>query len=115
LAPAPRAQRTQRVFQIEPMRYLLLCAAVLWAPGRAPKIYSRSRPKSPLASLSRRVYTGVDTDFGFVHDECDRKVIDETLRFRSDTSEAAPLREVDAHKSYYQTILRSWSPASAAA
>jgi membrane-bound lytic murein transglycosylase D len=42
-----------------------------------------------------------------VHDERDFNVIYETLRFWSDTSEAARSREVDAHKSYYQATLKS--------
>jgi hypothetical protein len=42
-----------------------------------------------------------------VHDARDLNVICETLRFRSNTSEATRSREVEARKSYYQAILKS--------
>ena len=53
-----------------------------------------------------RVYTEVDTNGGFIHDQYNLGVVYDTVRFAPDSSQSAREREVDAHRALIAAALR---------
>jgi membrane-bound lytic murein transglycosylase D len=53
-----------------------------------------------------RVYTQVDTNAGFLHDQYNLGVVYDTVRFAPDSSQSAREREVDAHRAAIAAALR---------
>jgi len=93
----------------------VLGTLLVWPQGRAA---DDSLPRPP--QLERdvqfwiRVYTQVDTNSGFLHDQYNLSVVYDTLHFDPDTSESERERRVDRERDRYAQALRRVAAAGTA-
>ena len=84
----------------------------LLAPFAAPSVPAAESPIPHPAALERdvqfwiRVYTKINTDAGYLHDENDLSVVYETLHFEPNTSQRERERAVDAARDHYVAALK---------
>src|SRR5246127_3913974 len=88
------------------MLFLWLCAL-----GVPPLLASESAMPRPAAlepdvQFWIRVYTQIDTNSGFLHDQYNLAVVYETLHFAADESQSAREHEVEAHRERIAAALR---------
>ena len=90
--PKPHARATQR--------WLLACLCALGiAPAFAsPEAMPRPAALEPDVQFWIRVYTQIDTNAGFLHDQYNLAIVYDTIRFAPDASQSAREHEVDAHR-----------------
>src|SRR5215469_11786714 len=87
---------------------LLACAA--WLP--APRAWAADEPMPRPPQLERdvqfwiRVYTQIDTNAGFLHDQSNLGVVYETLHFGPDSPPSERQRLVDQARERYAAALR---------
>src|SRR5579859_7772397 len=88
---------------------ILLGILILGMPSRAPAA-AQDMPRPP--QLERdvqfwiRVYSQIDTNAGFLHDQYNLAVIYQTLHFAPDSSPGARERQVDAAREALAAALR---------
>src|SRR5690349_12715294 len=97
---------TPRQACVRAMLLLWLCA--LAAP---PLLASESAMPQPAALEADvqfwiRVYTQIDTNAGFLHDQYNLGTVYETLHFAPDASQSAREHEVDEHRERIAAALR---------
>ncbi len=103
MKPTPPEARTRAV-----LGWLLGALFVLGAsPARAnPDQMPRPPALEPDVQFWIRVYSQVDTNAGFLHDQYNLGVVYDTVRFAPDASQSAREREVDAHRAAIAAALR---------
>ncbi|MGH8230167.1 MAG: hypothetical protein ACREU3_20035, partial [Steroidobacteraceae bacterium] len=79
----------------------VLAQAPAQALAQAPDLFPRPRALAPAIRFWTRVYTQIDTNAGYLHDEYDLSVIYATLHFAPDTSRRARERSVAAARARY--------------
>jgi membrane-bound lytic murein transglycosylase D len=91
-----------------PTLYLLGLTLLLAAVAGFANSDSMPRPAAlePDVEFWIRVYTQVDTNSGFLHDQYNLAVVYETLHFAADSSQSAREREVDARREAVAAALR---------
>jgi peptidoglycan lytic transglycosylase D len=96
--PCPRAARV----------WLLACLCALGiAPAFAsPDEMTRPTALEPDVQFWIRVYTQIDTNAGFLHDQYNLGVVYDTLRFAPNTTPSEREREVDQARERYAAALR---------
>src|SRR5215472_5696316 len=93
-------------------RAAVLCAvSALWMLGAAPAFASADAMPRPAAlepdvQFWIRVYTQVDTNAGFLHDQYNLGTVYDTLHFAPDASQSAREHEVDEHRERIAAALR---------
>src|SRR5208282_3700365 len=85
--------------------------AVLGVLGAAPVLANPDAMPRPAAlepdvQFWIRVYTLVDTNSGFLHDQYNLAVVYDTVHFAPDSSQSAREREVDARREHIVAALR---------
>jgi membrane-bound lytic murein transglycosylase D len=87
---------------------LLLGLCALAAPALPAAEGAMPRPAALEADVQFwiRVYTQIDTNAGFLHDQYNLGIVYETLRFAPDASQSAREHEVDAHRERVAAALR---------
>src|SRR6201988_2083487 len=91
---------------------LLACLLVLAAILLCPSARADDDPMPRPPQLERdvqfwiRVYTQIDTNAGFLHDQSNLGIVYETLRFAPDASQSAREHEVDEHRERIAAALR---------
>ncbi|MDJ0861368.1 MAG: LysM peptidoglycan-binding domain-containing protein [Gammaproteobacteria bacterium] len=90
---------------------LALLVLLAFAPGAVgmpePTVFSRPPELESAVRFWTRVYTEVDTNGGFLHDNRKLDVVYEVVRFKPGTSRRAKQRQVNRLKSRYRKILNS--------
>jgi membrane-bound lytic murein transglycosylase D len=92
-------------------RALAILLASLWVLGSAPTLAADGAMPRPAAlepdvQFWIRVYTQIDTNAGFLHDQYNLAVVYETLHFAPDASQSAREHEVDTHRERIAAALR---------
>jgi peptidoglycan lytic transglycosylase D len=82
--------------------FALGASAALANPDQMP----RPAALEPDVEFWIRVYSQVDTNAGFLHDQYNLGVVYDTVRFAPDSSQSAREREVDAHRAAIAAALR---------
>jgi membrane-bound lytic murein transglycosylase D len=101
MRPTPRHSRIRAaLFSL----WCSLCLAGV-APA-ADEAMPRPAALEPDVQFWIRVYTQIDTNAGFLHDQYDLAVIYQTLHFAPDSSSSAREREVDAAREHIAAALR---------
>src|SRR5215472_6251797 len=101
MKPTPRKARARAVL-----------LAWLCALGAAPAVQASDgdmpRPAAldPDVQFWIRVYTQIDTNAGFLHDQYNLGIVYDTLRFAPDASQSAREHEVDEHRERIAAALR---------
>ncbi len=103
MKPTPPEARTRAV-----LKWLL---GALIALGASPALANPDQMPRPAAlepdvGFWIRVYSQVDTNSGFLHDQYNLGVVYDTVRFAPDSSQSAREREVDAHRAAIAAALR---------
>jgi len=103
MKPTPPEARTRAV-----LGWLL---GALFALGASPALANPDQMPRPAAlepdvEFWIRVYSQVDTNAGFLHDQYNLGVVYDTVRFAPDSSQSAREREVDAHRAAIAAALR---------
>jgi membrane-bound lytic murein transglycosylase D len=103
MKPTPPKTRTRAVLE-----WLLGALFALAAfPALAnPEQMPRPAALEPDVEFWIRVYTQVDTNAGFLHDQYNLAVVYDTVHFAPDSSQSAREREVDAHRATIAAALR---------
>jgi peptidoglycan lytic transglycosylase D len=83
-----------------------ICASWLTPVGGSEGAMPRPAALEPDVQFWIRVYTQIDTNAGFLHDQYNLGVVYETLHFAPDESQGAREREVDAHRASVAAALR---------
>ncbi len=83
---------------------IVISASTTYA-GNTSQQFPRPSELEPDVRFWTRVYTEVDTDGGFIHDERDLNVVYETVQFPSTLSERERRQQVRKRKQHYRTIL----------
>lgn len=96
---------------LHPARILAMLLASAWALWLTPVLGSEGAMPRPAAlepdvQFWIRVYTQIDTNSGFLHDQYNLGVVYETLHFAPDESQSAREHEVDAHRDRIGAALR---------
>src|SRR5579864_7488143 len=81
-------------------------AACAFAPVLADELMPRPAALEPDVQFWIRVYTQIDTNAGFLHDQYNLAVIYDTLHFAADSSPGARERQVDAARERIASALR---------
>jgi len=100
MKPTPRQTRI--------LAALLASICACWLTPVAGSEGAMPRPAAlePDVQFWIRVYTQIDTNAGFLHDQYNLGVVYETLHFAPDESQSAREREVDAHRASIAAALR---------
>ena len=88
---------------------LVLCwaaGAFAFAPALADEAMPRPAALEPDVQFWIRVYTQIDTNAGFLHDQYNLAVVYQTLHFAADSSPGARERQVDAAREGVAAALR---------
>jgi membrane-bound lytic murein transglycosylase D len=103
MKPTPPEARTRAV-----LGWLLAALFALGAPAALANPDQMPRPAAlePDVEFWIRVYSQVDTNAGFLHDQYNLGVVYDTVRFAPDSSQSAREREVDAHRAAIAAALR---------
>src|SRR5579863_4609581 len=103
MKPTPPEARTRAV-----LRWLLGALFALGASAALANPDQMPRPAAlePDVEFWIRVYSQVDTNAGFLHDQYNLGVVYDTVRFAPDSSQSAREREVDAHRAAIAAALR---------
>jgi membrane-bound lytic murein transglycosylase D len=103
MKPTPPEARTHAV-----LRWLLGALFALGASAALANPDQMPRPAAlePDVEFWIRVYSQVDTNAGFLHDQYNLGVVYDTVRFAPDSSQSAREREVDAHRTAIAAALR---------
>jgi membrane-bound lytic murein transglycosylase D len=99
-----------RARSLAPLRLLVLLAGALWLFAAACALAAENpmpRPPElePDVQFWIRVYTQIDSNSGFLHDQYNLRVVYETLHFPPDSSPAERQRQVDAARDRYSAAL----------
>lgn len=108
MKPTPRHRRGRALL------FSWLCTLSIgpvWADSEMP----RPAALEPDVQFWIRVYTQIDTNAGFLHDQYNLAVVYDTLHFAPDESQSAREREVDAHREAVAAALRRIAAAGDAA
>ena len=100
MKPTPRQTRALAILLAS--FWVLLSAPTLAADGAMP----RPAALEPDVQFWIRVYTQIDTNAGFLHDQYNLAVVYETLHFAPDASQSAREHEVDTHRERIAAALR---------
>src|ERR1700752_1993993 len=100
MKPTPR--QTRCLAAVLASLCALVATPVLSSEGAMP----RPAPLEPDVQFWIRVYTQVDTNAGFLHDQYNLGVVYETLHFAPDSTPSAREHEVDAHRERIAAALR---------
>src|ERR1700757_3001967 len=100
MKPTPR--QTRCLAAVLASLCALIATPVLSSEGAMP----RPAALEPDVQFWIRVYTQIDTNAGFLHDQYNLAVVYETLRFAADESQSAREHEVDAHRERIAAALR---------
>jgi membrane-bound lytic murein transglycosylase D len=109
-----------RAGPLSPPRFVwLLLTGALWLLAGARALAADNpmpRPPQlePDVQFWIHVYTQIDSNSGFLHDQYDLRVVYDTLHFPPDSSPAERQREVDAARDRYGAALRRIADAGAA-
>jgi membrane-bound lytic murein transglycosylase D len=103
MKPTPPEARTRAVLGwLLGALFTLGASAALANPDQMP----RPAALEPDVEFWIRVYSQVDTNAGFLHDQYNLGVVYDTVRFAPDSSQSAREREVDAHRAAIAAALR---------
>jgi membrane-bound lytic murein transglycosylase D len=103
MKPTPPEARTRAVLGwLLAALFALGASAALANPDQMP----RPAALEPDVEFWIRVYSQVDTNAGFLHDQYNLGVVYDTVRFAPDSSQSAREREVDAHRAAIAAALR---------
>jgi membrane-bound lytic murein transglycosylase D len=100
-------------------RFLVLLAAAVWLLTGA-RAFAADNPMplppelEPDVQFWIRVYTQIDSNSGYLHDQYNLRVVYDTLHFPPSSSPAEREREVDAARDRYSAALRRIADAGAA-
>jgi membrane-bound lytic murein transglycosylase D len=100
MKPTPR--QTRCLAAVLASLCALIATPVLSSEGAMP----RPAALEPDVQFWIRVYTQIDTNSGFLHDQYNLAVVYETLHFAADESQSAREHEVDAHRERIAAALR---------
>jgi membrane-bound lytic murein transglycosylase D len=108
-----------RARPLAPLRLRVLLAGTLWLFVAACALAAENpmpRPPElePDVQFWIRVYTQIDTNSGFLHDQYDLRVVYDTLHFAPGSSPAERERQVDAARDRYGAALRRIADAGSA-
>src|SRR5215831_5768185 len=94
--------------QIRARAALLACAWALWLAPAPASESEMPRPAAlePDVQFWIRVYTQIDTNSGFLHDQYNLNVVYDTLRFAPDATPSAREHEVEAHRERIAAALK---------
>jgi membrane-bound lytic murein transglycosylase D len=103
MKPTPPEARTRAILGwLLAALFALGASAALANPDQMP----RPAALEPDVEFWIRVYSQVDTNAGFLHDQYNLGVVYDTVRFAPDSSQSAREREVDAHRAAIAAALR---------
>ncbi|HET7757009.1 MAG TPA: hypothetical protein VFK87_07125, partial [Steroidobacteraceae bacterium] len=106
MKPTPRDRRPRWASRALAAGLALVAGALLPALARADDPVPLPQALEPDVEFWIRVYTQIDTNAGFLHDQYNLKVIYDTLHFAPDASQSEREREVDAARERYAATLR---------
>jgi membrane-bound lytic murein transglycosylase D len=103
MKPTPAERGTRAV-----LRWLLGACFALGAfqASASPDQMPRPAALEPDVEFWIRVYSQVDTNSGFLHDQYNLGVVYDTVHFASDSSQSAREREVDVHRTAIAAALK---------
>ncbi|MGC1728858.1 MAG: transglycosylase SLT domain-containing protein, partial [Steroidobacteraceae bacterium] len=114
MKPTPLVAR-----RLAPLHLLVLLAGALWLFTGASS-FAADNPMplppelEPDVQFWIRVYTQIDSNSGYLHDQYNLRVVYDTLHFSPDSSPAERQRQVDAARDRYSAALRRIADAGSA-